>query len=282
MIFASTREALADSLSSARSDGLRLGLVPTMGYLHEGHLSLVDMARYEADFVAVSVFVNPLQFGPGEDLDRYPRNLDQDLSLLRERGADLVFAPSVDEMYPFGEPEVTVDPGSLAQTLCGRHRPGHFRGVLTVVARLLGLFRPQFAAFGQKDYQQAALVRRMVRDLDLGVAIGLGPIVREEDGLALSSRNVFLSPEERSQAPGLWRSLGAVQAAFQEGERSVPVLRSLLLDMVGNHPLLELQYAEFIHPETLDATELVKPGFVVAVAAFCGRTRLIDNHIFAE
>jgi pantoate--beta-alanine ligase len=282
MIIASTRKSLATSLTLVRAEGSRLGLVPTMGYLHEGHLSLVDLARDRSDFVAVSVFVNPLQFGPGEDLDRYPRNLDQDLRLLRERGVDLAFAPSGDEMYPFGSPHVTVDPGPRAEVLCGRFRPGHFRGVLTVVARLLGLFRPHHAVFGQKDYQQAALIRTMVRDLELGVDIGLGPIVRDEDGLALSSRNVFLSPEERSQATGLWRSLRAAQVAFKGGERSVPALRSLVLDEMGNYPLLELEYVEFVHPETLDPTELVEPGFVVAVAAHCGRTRLIDNHIFAE
>lgn len=282
MIVAPTRKDLADSLSSAKAGGLRLGLVPTMGFLHEGHLSLVDMARREADFIAVSVFVNPLQFGPGEDLDRYPRNLDRDVDLLRERGADLVFAPSVEEMYPLGLPEVTVDPGPMARALCGKYRPGHFTGVLTVVARLFGLFRPQMAAFGQKDYQQAALIRRMVRDLEQGVSIGLAPIVREKDGLALSSRNVFLSPEERVQAPGLWRGLEVVQTAFQGGERSVSVLRSLLLEELGNHPLLRLQYAEFVHPETLGSKGLLEPGHVVAVAAFCGRTRLIDNHILAE
>jgi len=282
VIVVSTRKNLTESLSSARAGGLRLGLVPTMGYLHEGHLSLVEIARREADLVAVSVFVNPLQFGPGEDLDRYPQNLEQDLELLRQRGADLVFAPSVEEMYPFGMPEVTVDPGPMAQALCGRFRPGHFGGVLTVVARLLGLIRPQLAVFGQKDYQQVTLIRRMVRDLELGVSIGLAPIIREKDGLALSSRNVFLSPEERSQAIGLRRGLSAVQTAFRGGERSVPALRSLLLKELGQHPLIELQYAEFVHPETLDATELAEPGFVVALAAFCGRTRLIDNHIFAE
>jgi pantoate--beta-alanine ligase len=253
-----------------------------MGYLHEGHLSLVDLARQETDLVAVSIFVNPLQFGPGEDLDEYPRELDRDLSLLRERGADLVFAPSVEEMYPFGEPEVTVDPGPLAQTLCGRYRPGHFRGVLTVVARLLGLFKPQFAAFGQKDYQQAVLIRRMVKDLELGVEIGLGPIVREEDGLALSSRNLFLSPEERLQAPGLWRSFQVVQKAFEKGEESVSALRSVFAHELERHPLLKLQYAEFIDPDTLMPTERIRQGFVLAVAAFCGQTRLIDNHFFAK
>ena len=282
MILAATRGALADALSSQEAHVGRLGLVPTMGYLHEGHLSLVDLARQEADFVAVSIFVNPLQFGPEEDLEKYPRELDRDLGLLRERGADLVFAPSVQEMYPFGEPEVTVDPGPMAQTLCGKYRPGHFRGVLTVVARLFGLFKPHFAAFGRKDFQQAVLVRRMVKDLDLGVEIGLGPIVRESDGLALSSRNVFLSPEERLQAPGIWRSIQGVQRLFQEGERSVRLLTAALMDNLEEHPLLKLQYAEFIDSDSLVSTDVIQPGNVLAVAAYCGRTRLIDNHTLLE
>jgi pantoate--beta-alanine ligase len=277
MIVAATRRELREALDPPRRQGRRIGLVPTMGYLHEGHLSLVDLAREESDFVAVSIFVNPLQFGPEEDLGRYPRDLDRDLSLLRDRGADLAFHPGLQEMYPHGLPEVTVDPGVLGRRLCGHFRPGHFRGVLTVVARLFGLLQPQVAVFGQKDYQQAALIRRMCRDLELGLEVRLGRVVREEDGLALSSRNVFLSPEERRQAVGLYRSLLRVQSSFRAGERSLLRLQELLAGELEEYPLLELQYGEIVDPENLEPVDPVGPGAVVAVAAHCGETRLIDN-----
>jgi len=278
VIVAPTRQSLSESLGPARREGLRIGLVPTMGYLHEGHLSLVDRAREVSDFLAVSVFVNPLQFGPREDLDRYPRDLERDLRLLRDRGADLVFSPSIQEMYPYGSPEIVIDPGPMAHRLCGRYRPGHFGGVLTVVVRLFGLFRPTVAVFGEKDFQQAVLIRSMVRDLEMGVEVTLGPIVREADGLALSSRNVFLSPAERAEAVGLRKGLLAVQAEFELGVRSGEALEAALVREVGNYPLLELQYGELVDPETLETVEDVVPGSVVAVAAHCGGTRLIDNH----
>jgi pantoate--beta-alanine ligase len=251
-----------------------------MGYLHEGHLSLMDLARDRCDYLAASIFVNPLQFGAEEDLDRYPRDLDRDLGLLEERGVDLVFHPSVAEMYPQGEPEVSVDPGHMGEVLCGRYRPGHFRGVLTVVARLFGLFRPQVAAFGQKDYQQAALIGRMVRDLELGVEVLVGPVAREADGLALSSRNLFLASQERADAVGLHRALLAAQDGFAAGESSAAGLIRLLTRELEGYALLRLQYGEIVHPESLEAVSQVDPGSVVAVAAHCGSTRLIDNHIF--
>jgi len=277
VIVSPTRQSLSESLRPARREGLRIGLVPTMGYLHEGHLSLVDRAREVSDFLAVSVFVNPLQFGPEEDLTRYPRDLEKDLRLLRDRGADLVFSPSVQEMYPHGPPQIVIDPGSMAQRLCGRYRPDHFGGVLTVVARLFGLFRPAVAVFGEKDFQQAVLIRRMVGELEMGVEITLGPIVREADGLALSSRNVRLSDAERVDAVGLRKGLLAVQLEFQEGTRSGGTLKATLAREAGKYPLLKLQYGEIVNPETLDAVEDVVPGAVVAVAAHCGDTRLIDN-----
>ncbi|MBT8397666.1 MAG: pantoate--beta-alanine ligase [Gemmatimonadetes bacterium] len=282
MILSTHRDHLSRALDSARSRGFRVGLVPTMGFLHEGHLSLVDQARKESDFVAVSIFVNPLQFGPGEDLDRYPRDLQRDLSLLRSRGADLVFCPSDGEMYPDGEPQVTVDPGPLAERLCGAYRPGHFAGVLTVVARLFGLFRPDVAVFGQKDIQQAVLIRQMVEDLEMGVEIALGPIVREADGLAMSSRNVLLSEEERPEAAGLFEGLQSVLRAFLGGEREGAALRRILLDELGNHLLLNLQYAEVVSPETLEPVGAASSGSVVVLAAYCGPTRLIDNHILTR
>ena len=282
MIVSPTRQSLSESLAIPVEEGLPIGLVPTMGYLHEGHLSLVDRARAASDFLVVSVFVNPLQFGPGEDLNRYPRDLERDLRLLRDRGVDLVFSPSVQEMYPHGSPQIVIDPGSMAGRLCGRYRSGHFGGVLTVVARLFGLIKPTMAVFGKKDFQQAVLIRRMVLDLEMGIEIDLGPIVREADGLALSSRNVFLSTAERADAVGLRRSLLSVQQDFQNGATSGRTLKAALTREVGKYPLLKLQYGEMVDPETLDVVEEVVPGTVVAVAAHCGDTRLIDNHTLAE
>jgi pantoate--beta-alanine ligase len=278
VILAERRSDLHESLVPVRDSGRVLGFVPTMGYLHDGHLSLVDRAREASDFLAVSIFVNPLQFGPEEDLARYPQNLERDRVLLEERGVDLIFSPTVQEMYPWGEPQVSVDPGPMAHRLCGPFRPGHFKGVLTVVARLFGLFRPQISVFGQKDFQQAVLIRRMVEDLEMGVEVLTAPIVREPDGLALSSRNVFLSEEERANAQGLRKGILQVQAAFDRGERSGRELRSILADQIRDYPLLNLQYGEIVHPLTLDSLDQIETGSVVAVAAYCGQTRLIDNH----
>lgn len=279
MILTETRSHLHETLDPIRVSGNTLGFVPTMGYLHEGHLSLVNRAREVSDFLAVSIFVNPLQFGPEEDLATYPRDLERDCSLLEERGVDLVFSPSVEEMYPLGAPQITVDPGPLATRLCGRFRPSHFSGVLTVVARLFGLFRPQVSVFGQKDYQQAALIRRMVEELEMGVDVQVAPILREADGLAMSSRNLFLSEEEREDAVGLRQGLLRVQEAFDAGERSGKKLQMLLVDRIREFPLLDLQYGEIVHPETLDSLSRVESGSVAAVAAHCGSTRLIDNHV---
>ena len=277
MIVARTRVGLEGSLSRFRSEGARLGLVPTMGFLHPGHLSLVDRAGEVTDRTVVTVFVNPLQFGPSEDLDSYPRDEERDLAQLEDRGVDLVFVPDVEEMYPGGRPEVTVTPGAMGRRLCGAHRPGHFAGVLTVVAKLFGLVRPDVAVFGQKDFQQAALIRRMVRDLELRVRVETAPIVREADGLAMSSRNSYLSAEERAQAPGLHRSLAAAAARFREGERSAQALLADVQAEVASWDRLQLQYAEAVDPDTLEPRDPVTPGTVLALAAFCGTTRLIDN-----
>ena len=279
MILATTRQELREALAAAREAGQRVGLVPTMGYLHEGHLSLVDLARARAEFLTASIFVNPLQFGAGEDLNRYPSDLERDLALLEARGVDLVFHPSLEEMYPGGDPEVTVDPGSMGTVLCGAFRPGHFGGVLTVVAQLFGLFRPDVAAFGQKDFQQAVLIRRMVRDLEMKVEVLLGEIIREEDGLAMSSRNVFLTPSERADALGIRKGLLAVEGAFLAGTTSADALQRILMDEVERHPGLAIQYGEVVHPERLEPVGSASPGSVVAVAAHCGSTRLIDNQI---
>ncbi len=277
MIVARTRIGLAEALPRLRAGGGTLALVPTMGYLHPGHLSLVEYAAAQADAVAVSIFVNPLQFGPGEDLAEYPRDEARDLALLEARNVSLAFVPSVDEMYPLGDPCVTVDPGAMAERLCGAFRPGHFRGVLTVVAKLFGLFRPDVAVFGRKDFQQAVLIRRMARDLDMGVRVRTAPTVREGDGLAMSSRNAYLSPEERAQAVGLFRALSSAAERFAGGERNAPALLETARAVLARYPLLRPQYLEIVDPDTLASLDRAATGSVVAVAAFCGRTRLIDN-----
>jgi len=269
---------LDDATASLRSEGGTLALVPTMGALHVGHLSLVERAGEVADSVVLSVFVNPTQFGPGEDLDSYPRTLESDLEKAEERDVALVFAPESEAVvYPDGPPRVTVDPGEMGNRLCGRFRPGHFRGVLTVVTKLFGLVRPDVAVFGRKDFQQSVLIRRMVRDLELGVRIEVGGIVREDDGLALSSRNAYLSEEERAQAPAIHEGLRAARKLCRDGERGASALLSAARRAIASRPLLELQYAEVVDPETLDPVDPAPSGSVLAVAAFCGETRLIDN-----
>jgi pantoate--beta-alanine ligase len=274
---ARSRIELAGLLADCRRQGRTVALVPTMGFLHEGHLHLVDRAREAADRVVMSIFVNPLQFGSDEDLERYPRDLDRDLELAGARGVHGVFAPERDEMYPDGEPLVQVDPGPMGEVLCGTYRPGHFQGVLTVVARLVGLIRPDLAHFGRKDYQQAVLIRRMVRDLELGVDVRVEDLIREPDGLAMSSRNAYLSPGERSDALGLSRGLFSARDAFVAGERDPARLLAALEEVVGRHPGLRLQYAHLVHPETLEGVSKAAPGKVLAVAGFVGATRLIDN-----
>ena len=277
MIVACSRAELAVGLKSLRAGSGRLGFVPTMGYLHEGHLSLLDVANERSDVVAVSVFVNPLQFGPSEDLGSYPRDPDRDLALLEKRGADLVFLPEVSEMYPSGDPGVMVDPGPMGSRLCGAYRPGHFRGVLIVVAKLFGMLAPEVAIFGRKDFQQLVLIERMVRDLEFKVEIVGAPIGREHDGLAMSSRNAYLSAEERQEAPALQRGLAAAVARFRTGERGAGTLLETLREELAGLPLLRLQYAEVVDGGSLDEVDPVPSGSVLALAAFCGSTRLIDN-----
>ena len=273
-----TRAEVREQVAAWRAAGERVALVPTMGYLHEGHMSLVDRARETADRVAMSVFVNPLQFAPTEDLDRYPRDLRRDLEMSAARGVDLVFAPDAREMYPRGTPQVLVEPGPLAARMEGAIRPGHFRGVLTVVAKLFGLFRPDVAVFGQKDYQQAALIRRMSVDLDMGVRVEVAPIVREADGLAMSSRNVYLSVAERTSALSLSKGLERARALYGAGEVDAGALRAALWSTMSV-PGVEPEYAEVFDPRTLEPVVRAVPGTVMAVAARVGKTRLIDNAI---
>lgn len=261
-----------------RSAGKRLGFVPTMGALHAGHLSLVRAAKAQCDAVAVSIFVNPTQFGPKEDLAKYPRPFENDCDALEKEGVDLIFAPTVEEMYGAGETTwVTVD--GLSEKLDGRSRPGHFRGVTTVVAKLFHIVEPDRAFFGQKDAAQVAIIRRMVRDLNFPVEIVSCPIIREPDGLAMSSRNVYLSAEERRRAPVLHRSLQEVEKAFRAGERSASKLSQAGRAVIGQEPEVRLDYFEIVDPDTLDAVERVTGETLVAVAAFVGATRLIDNFV---
>jgi pantoate--beta-alanine ligase len=274
---AGTREELAGLLAGARGDSGPVVLVPTMGALHEGHASLLRLARKQAGDGAVvaSVFVNPLQFGPGEDLDRYPRTLDADLELCAREGADIVFAPGVEEVYPGGQPQVTVRPGPLGKVLEGKTRPGHFRGVLTVVAKLFGLVRPDVAVFGEKDYQQLVLVRRMVLDLSMGVEVVGAPTVREPDGLALSSRNRFLDAEQRVAATALGRALDAAQ---QNAGYGVQVALDEARTELREH-LVDLDYLVVTDPGLGALPDDVPPGTEarMLVAARVGTTRLIDN-----
>jgi pantoate--beta-alanine ligase len=278
-VLASTRAELADVLARHRARGARVGFVPTMGALHDGHASLLRVAREsigaEAPLV-VSIFVNPLQFGPAEDLDRYPRTLEADLALCAAEGVDLVFAPAPDEVYPGGPPQVTVDPGPLATILEGSTRPGHFAGVLTVVAKLVGLVRPDVAVFGEKDYQQLTLIRRMARDLCLGVDVVGAPTVREPDGLALSSRNRYLDAEQRQHAVALSRALRAAQDAALDGPAAALQAARSRLDAA---PGVDLDYLVVTDPALADLPDVVRRGTEarVLVAARVGSTRLIDN-----
>jgi pantoate--beta-alanine ligase len=258
-----------------------VGLVPTMGALHEGHLSLIRRARAENDAIAASIFVNPAQFGPGEDLAKYPRSLAQDLALLEAEGVDLVFAPEAASLYPPGF-QTWVVPGPLAETLEGARRPGHFRGVLTVVSKLFHVIEPDRAYFGQKDAQQAILIRRMAADLDLPVSILVCPIVRDRDGLALSSRNAYLTPEERRAAPVLYRSLRAVSAAWGTGERRGDNLREAARAVLAPEPLAALDYVSAADPETLAEIETATGLVLVSIAAQFGTTRLLDNILLPE
>ena len=255
-----------------RSERRSIGLVPTMGALHAGHLSLVELARRENDVVVVSVFVNPIQFGPDEDFARYPRDPDRDARLLGEGEVDAIYEPRTELMYPPGA-STRVHVGGIAEPLEGKARPGHFEGVATVVTKLLAAVEPDRAYFGQKDAQQVAVVKRLVRDLDLGVEIRVGPIVREEDGLALSSRNVYLDPAERKAAASLSDALRDAARAYAAGERDPVRLRAVLVARLRAEPLADLEYAELV-----DAATFEKPGTLAVIAARIGKTRLIDNH----
>jgi pantoate--beta-alanine ligase len=269
-------------LTRPRMEERRIGFVPTMGYLHEGHLTLIDHARARAGLVVVSVFVNPLQFGPGEDLDRYPRDLERDRELTQQRGVDLLFTPTVEELYPSGTSQTLVTAPALTNRLCGAYRPGHFDGVLTVVAKLFHIVQPDIAVFGQKDLQQAMLIRRMVTDLDFDIDVLVAPIVREPDGLAMSSRNRYLDEAERASARALSLALSAAQNAFRAGELSPAALVAAARAVLAEYSGVREQYIEVVDPLTLATPARARPGDAIAVAAFVGTTRLIDNLLLTE
>jgi pantoate--beta-alanine ligase len=259
-----------------RRAGKSVGLVPTMGALHAGHLSLVQAAKAACDAVAVSIFVNPTQFGPAEDFSKYPRTLEQDCALLRGEGVEVVFPPGVGELYPEGA-STFVEVEGISDRLDGGSRPGHFRGVATVVAKLFGIVQPERAYFGQKDAAQVAVLRRMVRDLCLGVELVVCPTVREADGLALSSRNRYLSAAERDQALVLSRALKRMGAKFRTGERDAAALRAAGLRVLAREPAVRLDYLAVVDADTLEDRREASSGTLAAVAAWVGTTRLIDN-----
>ena len=259
--------------------GFSVGLVPTMGYLHPGHISLIERARKENDMVVVSIFVNPIQFGPNEDLDKYPRDMAHDREVCEKAGAELIFAPEPSEMYP-SENLVFVDIKELGNGLCGAKRPGHFRGVCTVVSKLFNIVLPDRAYFGEKDAQQLAIIRRMVKDLNFGTEIVSCPIVREPDGLAMSSRNLYLSPEERKAALSLSRSLSAAKELMRKGEKDAVKIREAIVAGISAEPLVKIDYAEIVDSADLSPVEKIEKPVLAAAAVYFGKTRLIDNFTF--
>ncbi len=277
----STITQLRGWLAEARLVGHRIGLVPTMGALHAGHLSLVDEAKRHSDAVVMTVFVNPLQFGPNEDFNRYPRDLDRDLELARQRGVAVVFAPSVETMYPPGS-EIRVIPGATAERLEGAVRPGHFAGVLTVVTKLFHLVEPDVAVFGQKDIQQATLIRQLVRDLDFPIEILIAPTVREADGMALSSRNAYLNAEERAQGLALSSALRAADAAWRGGEQDAALLLEVMKNEFSRFPGARPDYLDVVDPDRLTPVTTAGAGTILTVAGRVGPTRLLDNHILGR
>lgn len=276
MKIGTTIEETRAACRSAHRAGQRVGLVPTMGALHEGHLSLVRAAKAQAGFVVVSIFVNPLQFGPKEDLAKYPRSFERDQEMLQKEGVDLLFAPSVAEMYPTTA-ATYVNVEGLSERLDGQSRPGHFRGVTTVVSKLFHIVEPDLAVFGQKDAAQVAIIKRMVQDLNMPVDIGVAPIVREPDGLAMSSRNAYLDHQQRRQALVLGRSLARVELQFKRGQRSAALLIGAGREVFASEPSVRIDYFSIVDPESLEPVEDVSHPTLVAVAAFVGTTRVIDN-----
>ena len=269
-------ETISDFRAARASTPGSLGLVPTMGYLHRGHMALVERAAAENDAVAASIFVNPTQFGPDEDFTSYPRDLDRDLRMLEEAGVSLVFTPTPEEMYRPGA-DTMVDPGPIADLHEGASRPGHFIGVATVVSKLFHIIQPDRAYFGQKDAQQLVIIRRMARDLDFPLEVVGVPTVREPDGLATSSRNVYLTPDQRQAATVLWKALSRAQGLCNEGVLSCPDIQAEMTRIINTEPLARIDYATIAHPDTLQDLQTVQPGALALLAVHIGKTRLIDN-----
>lgn len=260
-----------------KREGKTVGFVPTMGYLHEGHTSLINIARKYTDVVVVSIFVNPIQFGPSEDYDRYPRDIERDKEILEKMGVDVMFYPSVDDMYPKGF-TTYVEVKGLSDKLCGRYRPGHFRGVTTVVAKLFNIVMPDVAVFGEKDAQQAIIIKRMVRDLNFPVKIIVGPTVREPDGLAMSSRNEYLTEEERKVAPAIYQSLLLAKSLVEQGERDTSKIIAAMQEFLSKYDRIKVEYIEIVDKEELNPIERLEKGeALIAIAAYLGKARLIDN-----
>ncbi|HMA63059.1 MAG TPA: pantoate--beta-alanine ligase [bacterium] len=255
-----------------------IGFVPTMGYFHEGHLSLMDIARKKSDIVVVSIFVNPTQFGPDEDLDRYPRDIERDEALAEQRGVDYIFYPDAEEIYP---PNFCtyVKNTRLSNLLCGATRENHFRGVTTIVSKLFNIINPDLAVFGQKDHQQAIIIKRMVADLNFPVEIVLGDIIREDDGLAKSSRNVYLNKEEREQAPIIYQALTEAKELVDKGQRSAEEIKKYICEKIDSVEHSEIEYVEIVEDNMLKSVKKIRPGCFAAVAVWFGETRLIDNVI---
>lgn len=274
----SEMQEISDGL---RRRGKRIGFVPTMGYLHEAHLSLVRKAKELCDVVVVSIFVNPTQFGPGEDFERYPRDEEGDSAKLEKEGVDFIFIPEANEIYPPGY-QTYVEVEEVSKGLCGDFRPGHFRGVATIVAKLFNIVKPHVAVFGEKDYQQLLVIKRMVEDLNFDTQIVPGALIREGDGLAMSSRNTYLSPEGRQRALNLYRSLTKGKELYESGEREVSILLKAVREGIESMDGITLQYVEIRDAETLERVERVGGPSVIAVAAIVGHTRLIDNVIIGK
>ncbi|HEX9986087.1 MAG TPA: pantoate--beta-alanine ligase [Thermoanaerobaculia bacterium] len=277
MLLTTTISSTRSAISTARARGATIGFVPTMGFLHEGHISLIDVAREAgATFIVVSIFVNPKQFGPNEDFERYPRDEERDRARLEAAGVDLLFLPPVEVMYPSGA-STAISVGGVAKPLEGVRRPGHFDGVATVVAKLFNIVQPDLAAFGRKDAQQCAVIDRMVRDLDLPVRLVFGETLREHDSVAMSSRNSYLSPEERAKAPALHGALRAAEAAIEHGVRDVDALELLMRKMLAETEGVELDYLVLVDPETFERPADFARELLLAGAVRVGKTRLIDN-----
>jgi len=275
--------ALRHNLEQARNQGKKIVLIPTMGFLHQGHLSMVEaagkqeLAKEKNIYTVMSIFVNPLQFGPSEDYEKYPRDIDLDSRLAREAGVDMLFVPSVREMYPEGKSLTAVDVSELTSGLCGAGRPGHFQGVATVVTKLFNIVLPDLAYFGQKDYQQCAVIKQMVRDLNIPVKILVFPIVREDNGLAMSSRNAYLNSKELAEAPVLYRALLEGKARILAGERNSCVIRDTIMQRISNESCGKIEYVEIRNAENLKDLTIIECPAVIALAVSFGGTRLIDN-----